>query len=215
MPSSILQAEIMEIALSLAVVLLLVFLVPAASGYRKAVLSSVFLLAVILSVIFGYLDVNLYPASNAIVLTYGLTGGVVLSKLLRHKWAYYVIILSVFAFLDMLSFLSGAQGGMPSGSVDLYINLVYFLHGLHVIIGGGDIVFVSAIMNYFLEEHMKKKGLFLISFVAMILLPLAISIPVLILYSYQDGYPLLLSILATFILFRAIQGKPLNHVRKD
>jgi hypothetical protein len=47
------------------------------------------------------------------------------------------MILSIFASLDLLSFLSGAHGGMPAGSVYMYINTAYFYYDPHVIIGEG------------------------------------------------------------------------------
>lgn len=196
---------VVETALSLILAFLLVFLVPVASGHGKAILALIFFFSVSLCIILSYSDVSLYPISNAIVLSYGISGGVALSKLLKHKFAYYVIILSILAFLDLLSFLSGAQSGMPSGSVYLYLNTVYFLYGPHVIIGGGDIVFIAAVLNYFSEDGARRKELLLISVVAMILLPLVVSVPIRILYNYQDGLPLLLSVLATLILFKVLR----------
>ena len=122
--------RVVETAFSVILAFLLVFLVPAASSHGKAILALIFLFSVSLCIILSYSNFSLYPVSNAIVLSYGISGDVALPYLLQHRFACYALILSILAFLDLLSFLSGAQRGMSSGSMYLHLNTVYFLYAM-------------------------------------------------------------------------------------
>ncbi|MCL4337302.1 MAG: hypothetical protein M1129_03215 [Candidatus Thermoplasmatota archaeon] len=67
---------------SIILVAFLAILMPVTSSQRKAVLFPIFVFSVILCVIMSYREVNLYPASNALVLAYGISRDIVLSRLL-------------------------------------------------------------------------------------------------------------------------------------
>jgi hypothetical protein len=141
---------------------------------KKRILLTFFVLSLLLSVGLAAPGVDIYPFSNLLVLSFAVSGGSILGKLLSRRDFVFAAFLIVVSVLDVISFIgpgfnsptTGPQSTQPA--LLEYLNFTISSGASHFFLGSLDLLLLSLVVMFFALRRYGNLGIVTFAFVALL-----------------------------------------------